>query len=222
MMLESRARRLLTVAALSLFAVTACSSSEEPQAGRPDDYVCAIPAGSAEDKLLRQVIRADSYETQNGNRTPRFVEKMQTNLRGLPAGQVTRSVRQCSYFPDGRRGDGQATIEYSWAQPADAKKGAAKGARSYELNGATGTSDDVTTDLYVQCRLPGELADSSATVLLHADASFTVNLGAVKDHGTQDQQMDFVYRMARKATEALGCENEPLAKDPVAKPLAAG
>lgn len=199
---------------------TACSGEEPAQAGPPDDYVCDIASGSAEEKLLRQVIRADSFETRIGNRVPDFVEKMTINLRGKPEGRVTLSVRQCEYVPKGAHADGQATIEYRWAPLTEAETGRdPEGTRRYKFDGATGKSNDVMTNLYVRCDLPGELNAPSKKVLLHADASFTVNLGQVKDHGTQDQQMSFVHNMTRRATEVLGCENKPLAKDPVVKPL---
>ncbi|MFF9911289.1 hypothetical protein [Streptomyces sp. NPDC013457] len=202
---------------------TACSSDAPPQAGPPDDYVCDIASGSSEEKLLLQVIRANSFETRIGNRVPDFVEKMSVNLRGEPEGQVTQSVRQCEYLPKGVAGDGQATIEYRWAPLTEATSGKdPEGTSSYRFDGATGKSHDTMTDLYVQCELPGELKARSKKVLLHADASFTMNLGPVKDHGTQDQQMSFVHQMTRRATEVLGCENKPLAKDPVVKPLTEG
>ncbi|MGW4164349.1 hypothetical protein [Streptomyces sp. NPDC004788] len=209
----------LAVAALSLFTATACGSSEEPQAKHPDDYVCDIASGSPEDKILRHVLRADTYTTLHGNRTPKFLDRMRTELREQPGHRTTYSVRQCSFFPDGRRGMGQANIDYMWSPLSDAKKTAVvEDTRSYALNEATGTSNDVSTHLYVPCVLPGT-PSASKGLLLHAEGSFTVNLGAVKDHGTQDQQMEFVHRMARRATEALGCENAPLKKTPVFTPL---
>lgn len=212
---------LAAILALPLALVTTACSSEAPtQAGPPDDYVCNIASGSVEEKLLHQVIRADSFKTRIGNRVPDFVEKMTVNLRGVPEERVTLSVRQCEYLPKGRSGDGQATIEYKWAPLAEVETGRdPEGTRSYRFDGATGKSNDVMTNLYVQCDLPGELNARSKKVLLHVDASFTVNLGPVKDHGTQDQQMSFVHHMARRATEVLGCENKPLAKEPVVKPL---
>lgn len=182
--------------------------------------MCDISAGSAEDKLLRQVIRANSFESRVNNRTPDFVEKAQINLRGYPEGRVTQSVLQCEFLPNGQRVDGQATIEYRWSPLPDTEKAPdADETRRYQLNGATGTSHDVTTNLYVRCDLPGELSAPSKKLFLHTVASFTTNLGPVKDRGTQDQQMSFVYLMARRAAEALGCENKPLAKDPAVKPL---
>ncbi|MFJ9825300.1 hypothetical protein ACIRSU_13155 [Streptomyces sp. NPDC101160] len=211
----------LAVAALSLFTATACGSSEEPQAEHPDDYVCDIASGSPEDKILRHVLRADTFTTLHGYRTPKFLEHMRTELREQPGHRTTYSVRQCSFFPDGRRGMGQANIDYMWSPLSDAKSNAlVEGTRSYALNEATGTSNDVSTHLYVPCALP-DTPGPAKGLLLHAEGSFTVNLGAVKDHGTQDQQMEFVYRMTRRAAEALGCQNGPLKKTPLVTPLGA-
>ncbi|MFF4173958.1 hypothetical protein [Streptomyces sp. NPDC001744] len=217
-MRSSRTWPLLVVSVL--FTVTSCSDGTPSRAERPDDYACAVSAGSPEAKLLSQVMRTDSFTTRNGYRSPRFVEKAQDRLREYGEEGKTLAVRQCFFFPDGRSGDGQTTVEYGWAPLSDAQKGTdAAGTRRYRLNGATGRSGDVTTDLYVRCELPGELKEPSKKVLFHAGVSFTTNLGTVEDHGTQDQQMSFVYLMARRATELLGCENRPLAKDPVVRPL---
>ncbi|MFF8597898.1 hypothetical protein ACF06M_04745 [Streptomyces sp. NPDC015238] len=220
----SQARRFPAVLSLLLLAVTACGSGEEPQAGPPDDYLCTVSPGSPEEKLLLRVLRVGSFTFGFNHLTPDFVEGMRINLRGKPEKLVTDGLVQCSYYPNGDRGFGQATIEFRWSSPADAKKDAAvEGARSYDLTGSAdviGVSHDVSTDLYVPCRLSGEPAERSKGVHLHATTSFTVNLGEVHDHGTQDQQMDFVYRMTRRATEVLGCENKPLEKDPVVTPVA--
>ncbi|MGW3561249.1 hypothetical protein ACWDNT_28630 [Streptomyces sp. NPDC000963] len=217
-MRSSRSWPLLVVAAL--FTVTSCNDGTQPRAERPDDYACAVSADSPEAKLLSRVMRTDSFTTRNGYRSPRFVEKAQDRLREYGKEGKAPAVRQCFFFPDGRSDDGQTTVEYGWAPLSDAQKGTGTaGTRRYSLNGATGRSGDVTTDLYVRCELPGELKEPSKKVLLHAGVSFTTNLGTVEDHGTQDQQMSFVYLMTRRATELLGCENHPLADDPVVKPL---
>ncbi|MGW7434313.1 hypothetical protein ACWGIN_32880 [Streptomyces sp. NPDC054861] len=204
--------------AFPLMLVATSCSDETPQAA--EDRLCDIAQGSAADKQLRQVMRAETFTTHVGNTDARFVEKMRDRLRTYRAGESSPRTVQCEFFPNGKQGNGQATIDYGWSAVAEAEKDRnVKGTRRYELNGATGTSNDVATDLYVSCDLPGDLKEPSEKALLHADASFTMNLGAVKDHGTQDQQMSFLYAMTRKAAEALGCENKPLAGDPVVKPL---
>ncbi|MFI8826372.1 hypothetical protein [Streptomyces sp. NPDC053431] len=174
--------------------------------------------------MLHTVIRTKSYRTDSHlPRDQRFVERMEENLHNIADPAATYAVTACSYVPTGQADVGRATIDFEWVTLDDAKKKPAeKDTREYRLNGATGRSDDVTTDLYVQCLMPGELKEPSRKVLLHTGAAFTVNLGPVHDHHTQDQQMDFVYRMTRKATEVLGCENKPLEKDPVVKAVAGG
>ncbi|MFE0776165.1 hypothetical protein [Streptomyces sp. NPDC058861] len=216
----SKRRARFALLAATALAATACSADAQPRAERPDDYACAVSAGSPEAKLLSRVMRTDSFTTRNGYPGPRFVEKAQDRLREYGKEGKAPTVRQCFFFPDGRSGNGRTTVEYAWVPPSDARRGTdAAGTRRYSLNGATGRSGDVTTDLYVRCELPGELKEPSKKVLLHAGVSFTTNLGTVEDHGTQDQQMSFVYLMTRRATELLGCENRPLEKDPVVKPL---
>ncbi|MFG3348460.1 hypothetical protein ACGF1Z_25805 [Streptomyces sp. NPDC048018] len=190
-----------------------------------------MPAGSPEEKSLHTVLRADTFRTAwHQPRDARFVEKMEENLRHLADPAAMYTVSGCSYVPKGQVGIGRATIDFAWVPLDAAKKDPAYGrkdpadkeSRTYRLNGATGVADDVSAGLYVSCVLPGELKEPSKRVLLHADSTYTGNLGPVHDHGTQDQQMDFVYRMARKATEVLGCENRPLEKEPVVKPVPSG
>ncbi|MFE5295702.1 hypothetical protein [Streptomyces sp. NPDC056632] len=226
MMHDSRSRRLRPVVALCALALTACSSES---AGPPEDRLCKVPAGSPEEKSLHTVLRADTFRTDwHQPRDARFVEKVEENLRNLADPAAMYTVTGCSYVPKGQVGIGRATIDFEWVPLDAAKKDPAykrkdpadKEPRTYRLNGATGVSNDVFTSLYVSCLLPGELKEPSKRVLLRTNAAFTVNLGPVHDHGTQDQQMDFVYRMTRKATEVLGCENKPLEKDPAVKPVA--
>ncbi|MEV6330837.1 hypothetical protein [Streptomyces sp. NPDC051909] len=216
-MKTSKRRPWLALAAISAVSMTSCTS--EP-ASPPENRLCKIPAGSVEEQLLHAVIRTKTFRTDSHQpRDQRFVERMEENLRNIADPAATYAVMGCSYVPNGQEGIGRATIEFEWEPLGDANKEALeKDTREYRLNGATGRSNDVTTSLYVQCLMPGELKAPSKKVLLHTDAAFTVNLGPIHDHHTQDQQMEFVYRMARRATEALGCQNKPLEKEPVVKP----
>ncbi|MFD7914611.1 hypothetical protein ACFV30_28475 [Streptomyces sp. NPDC059752] len=43
----------------------------------------------------------------------------------------------------------------------------------------------------------------------------------VVDQAGKDRRMTLTYLMTRRVTDALGCENEPLEKPPVVKPLPA-
>ncbi|MFG3348459.1 hypothetical protein ACGF1Z_25800 [Streptomyces sp. NPDC048018] len=215
--------RLLAAVGACVVTLTACGSSEEPSAELADDFLCAMEAKSPEHEQLLRIMRADSYTSQVDHRAARFVEGMQINLRGEPEYRVTPSIRACVFFRNNGREAGQTTLTYTWAPPADVEKpGGPAGTRRYRLNGARGTSEDTATSLFVRCDLPGDLEEPSKKMLLRADASFTLNPGAVKDHGTQDQQMSWLYLMTRRTTEALGCANEPLAEDPVVKPLTEG
>ncbi|MFD7975255.1 hypothetical protein [Streptomyces sp. NPDC059071] len=206
------------LAAVSALAVTSCAS--EP-ASPPKDRLCSVPAGSAEEQLLHTVIRTNTFRTESAQpRDQRFVERMEENLHNIGDPAATYTVSGCSYVPNGQADTGRAAIDFEWVPLDEVKKEPTeKGTREYRLNGATGNTNDVTTNLYVQCVMPGDLKEASKKVLLHTDAAFTVNLGPVHDHHTQDQQMAFVYRMTRRATEVLGCQNKPLTKDPVVEPL---
>ncbi|MFJ9807205.1 hypothetical protein ACIRTB_03060 [Streptomyces sp. NPDC101158] len=212
--------RLLAAVGACVFTLTACGSSEESSAELADDFLCAMEAKSPEHEQLLRIMRADSYTPQVDHRAPRFVEGMQINLRGEPEYRVTPSIRACVFFRNNGREAGQTTLTYTWEPLVDGQKAASPtGARSYRLGGATGWSHDSATGLVVRCDMPGDLEAPSRNVLLRADASFTVPPETRHDLGAQDRQMDFVYRMARKATEALGCENRPLEKDPDVKPV---
>lgn len=72
----------------------------------------------------------------------------------------------------------------------------------------------------MECRLPGKFGTLSKQVLLYAEASNTLNRGRDVDQAAKDRQVTFLYFMTRKATDALGCENDRLKKEPVAKPYA--
>ncbi|MGW7362997.1 hypothetical protein ACWGI8_06090 [Streptomyces sp. NPDC054841] len=218
-MRSTRLWPLLAIAAL--LTVTSCTS-EAPQGGRPDDYLCDISAKSTEEKLLRQIMRADDFTTEINNREYRFAEKMNENLRLFPDSSRMYAVMACQYLPNGQKDIGRTRIEYKWVPRVDASGPSQEDETfSYDFGNAFGTSSDVTSTLDVTCVMPGDLREKSAKVSLHADASYTVNLGPVHDHGTQDEQITLLYLMTRRATESLGCENKPLAKEPVVKPLTA-
>ncbi|MGW5421802.1 hypothetical protein [Streptomyces sp. NPDC003943] len=211
----------LALAAVSAVAMTSCTSGS---ASPPEDRLCSIAPGSVEEQLLHTVIRTKNFRTDSSQpRDQRFVERMEENLHNIADPAATYTVSGCSYVPKGQAGIGRATLDFDWVSLDDAqKRRIEKETREYRLNGATGNSNDVMTNLYVQCLMPNELKEQSRKVVLHAEAVFTVNLGPVHDHHTQDQQMDFVYRMTRRATEVLGCENKPLEKEPVVKPFGNG
>ncbi|MFD0147547.1 MULTISPECIES: hypothetical protein [unclassified Streptomyces] len=218
-MQKTRLRLLGAIA--TLFAVTSCTEEAPPQAGRPDNYLCDISAKSTEEELLRQIMRAENFTTNLNNRESRFVEKMNENLQLFPDDTRMYAVSACQYLPNGQKGGGRTSIDYEWVPRVDASKPSQEsGTFSYDFVNAFGTSSDVTSTLDVICVMPGDLRERSKKVSLHAEASYTVNLGPVHDHGTQDEQMTLLYLMARRATESLGCENKPLAKEPVVKPLA--
>ncbi|MFJ3965485.1 hypothetical protein [Streptomyces sp. NPDC090036] len=85
-----------------------------------------------------------------------------------------------------------------------------------------GEGNDTFTKLFVQCDLPGDLDAPSKSAWLCANGSYTVNIGRTDiDRAAEDRQTALTYLMARRVTDALGCENKPLEKPPVVKPLPA-
>ncbi|MFF7178876.1 hypothetical protein [Streptomyces sp. NPDC008121] len=201
-----------------ILALTSCSS--EPPAGRPDDYLCNLPANSTEEKLLHEVMRTKSFRTDVHNSESQFSQEMKEILQKYPDQASMHALMGCSFVPKGQPDAGQVRITFEWAARSDRSSPPPENAvRRYNLNGATGESTDTSSHLYTQCVLPGELNGKSKKIPLHAEASFTMNLGPVRDHGTQEEQISFLYLITRRATESLGCENKPLERAPVATPL---
>ncbi|WP_158708578.1 hypothetical protein [Streptomyces sp. NRRL S-244] len=74
--------------------------------------------------------------------------------------------------------------------------------------------------VFVECAMPGELDERSKSARFYADASYTINIGKPElDQAARDRQTALAYLVARRVTEALGCENKPLERPPVVKPL---
>ncbi|MFD3657426.1 hypothetical protein [Streptomyces sp. NPDC058620] len=69
----------------------------------------------------------------------------------------------------------------------------------------------------MSCALPGGLDKLSQQNLLVAQVANTAYVGTAVKQDVRDRQIRFLYLMARHATDALGCENEPLKKAPVVK-----
>lgn len=86
---------------------------------------------------------------------------------------------------------------------------------TYELNGAGGVVNTGNSTLLAQCDLPGELGAQSRNVRLSADAAFSAGPdGPAENQAAKDRRMTLTYLMARRVTDALGCENKPLEKPP--------
>ncbi|MCX4801410.1 hypothetical protein OG594_07045 [Streptomyces sp. NBC_01214] len=209
-----------TTALLSMVVLASCASGE-PEA--KIEHLCTVGAASEEEALLRGILRADGFETDVFHRTNRVVESLERDLRAIGSDKKTFSTSLCAYGPTPRAGVERARFEVGWVPRTskDAEPSMADGGR-FDANGAFGESNYFLTNLFVRCDMPGDLAEPSKAAWLYAEASYTVNIGRTDiDQAAKDRQTALTYLMARRVTDALGCENEPLAKPPVVKPLPA-
>ncbi|MEW2415012.1 hypothetical protein AB0953_14980 [Streptomyces sp. NPDC046866] len=153
--------------------------------------------------------------------TSRAVERLERSLREMGPEERTLPIYTCAYRPTPHGGVERATFGFGWAPRAskDVKPSLSKGV-PYEGNGTFGETNDFITRLFVECAMPGELGGPSKSAWFYADASYTINIGQPElDQAARDRQTALTYLMARRVTDALGCENKPLEKPPVVKPL---
>lgn len=210
-----------TAAVLAVLTLASCTSGE-PEA-KADD-LCSITPASEEDKLLRGIIRADGFETYVTSRTGSLVKTLERSLSEMKPTTETFAPSTCRYSPPTRTES--AAFSVGWA-PRTSKfvEPSLPEAGRFDVNGSFGESNYYSTKLFVRCDMPGDLAEPSKSAWLYAKASYTVNLGRTDiapadiDQPAKDRQTSLTYLMTRRVTEALGCENKPLAKAPVVKPL---
>ncbi|OKK19607.1 hypothetical protein AMK16_16160 [Streptomyces sp. CB00455] len=192
--------------------------------GEPEaevDHPCEVVASSQEWELLREILRTDAFVTEIHNRTGRLAEKLENELSGAGTAKETLPVYSCAYIPGTQKRGDRAMFGFGWIPRAskDEESSSSKGV-PYEANDAFGETSDTHTKLYVQCDMPGERGEASKSAWLYADGSYVSNIGRTDiDQTARDRQTAFTYLMARRVTEALGCENMPLEKPPVVKPV---
>ncbi|MFJ3833027.1 hypothetical protein ACIPWI_34495 [Streptomyces sp. NPDC090046] len=206
-------------ALLSVVLLASCTSGESEA---KIEHLCTVTPASEEDVLLRGILRADGFTTDINNRTSRVVEGLERDLREIGPAKQTLSTSMCAYKPTAQAGSERARFEFGWVPRTskDAETSMSDGGR-FEVNGAFGEGNYFLTKLFVRCDMPGDLAEPSKSAWLYAKASYTVNIGRTDiDQAARDRQSALTYLMARRVTDALGCENKPLEKPPVVKPLA--
>ncbi|MEV7729910.1 hypothetical protein AB0P15_35145 [Streptomyces sp. NPDC087917] len=196
-------------------AVSGCTDGT-PEAKSAD--LCTLPDGSVELDLLRQIIAG---ELDTGS-TPadRLTANLKKDLRDREPSDESPGRSVCLYRPEQQAKPHRVVVQARWV-PRDASKDRpmAEGA-PFDVNGVPGETNDIASRLYVPCDLPGDLRASSDKVWLKADVSYSVNIPrSPGDQARKDRQTTFAYLMARRVTEALGCENEPLSKPPVVSPV---
>ncbi|MFE8006476.1 hypothetical protein [Streptomyces sp. NPDC057418] len=207
------------VVALAI-AASGCTSgdSTEPQAR---DELCRLAPDSGESGTLRQLLGDNDVRTDISNDTDHLIESMRDWLKPGGPERSALPLRMCSYRPAKNTGARMVSIEFGWLphEEAGRRSEALPGkVHHYTVNGATVQANDIVSRLTVTCRMPGDLEEASQKVMLQGEASNTLLMGTEVQQKTIDQQITFLYLMTRRATEALGCENDPLAKNPVVKP----
>ncbi|MFJ7999846.1 hypothetical protein ACIQ7D_22345 [Streptomyces sp. NPDC096310] len=215
--IRSRWKRTAVIASLAL-AATSCTS-ESPDRSNSDS--CGSVRTSQEGELVQQLLGTSEYKTTTFNTDSDLSEKLSEKLQAQKPDGTTSTVQACAFSPKIRKTSGGETlhVEFSWTPRASPEKWgrAADGASYYNLNDVPGESDETLSRLRVECNLPGELNESSKQAILQAESSNTAYTGDKADKNVRDRQITFLYFMTRKATEALGCENNPLKEDPAVK-----
>ncbi|WP_328905506.1 hypothetical protein OG230_22475 [Streptomyces sp. NBC_00234] len=207
-------------AALALAAV-GCTS-DEPEPAPPVSQPCQTDPGTPEGKFVRQLLDADDYRTRVEKAPDDLADGLKEELKArAEPGRTEFRTPMCSFALNYPRGSGSDTlsVDFHWTS-RESPKGTGRPADThafYNVNGHYGESDETLSVLHVECALPGKLGTLSQQNLLVASASNTSYVGTAVKQEVRDRQIHFLYLMARQATEALGCENEPLKKDPVVK-----
>ncbi|MFD3697077.1 hypothetical protein ACFWUZ_13135 [Streptomyces sp. NPDC058646] len=182
---------------------------------------CGISPSSEEEALVREVLGTEDFATKAYGDTGWLVDKMERALPVMRPEKHSFYTNACGYSVKDEQRDVRMTFLAGWFVRTSAVPSFPDDV-SYSLNGARGTASGDRTTLLVQCDMPGELRAQSQNVWLTADTSFTSSPSrTVADQAAKDRRMTLTYLMARRVTEALGCENEPLAQPPVVKPLPA-
>lgn len=198
-------------------AATGCSSGDS---GARAEGLCGPSTDSAAGKALRDVLGTDDFTSDAVTSDQRFVSQLKNDLKERQGERSSPPAYLCRYSPDGSKE--RVVLDYAWAPAAEPANRRAQEGTFYDVNGATGEIGSLSAGLYVKCDLRGDLSAPSSKAVLRADASLTVNRGKDVDKEREDRELSFLYLMTRGVTDALGCENKPLAKDPVVKPVGNG
>lgn len=211
-------KRSAVVAALTLAATSCSSESSEP----PISHPCEAGPGTREGELVRQLLDTDSYRTRVEKSSAGLAEGLKEELRAREEpGRTEYRTSLCSFSLERPRGTGSDTlsVDFHWTS-RESPKGSGRPADThtyYNVNGLYGESDETLSTLRVRCELPGDLDKLARQNLLVADVANTAYVGTAVKQDVRDRQIRFLYLMTRHATDALGCENEPLKKNPVIK-----
>ncbi|MCY0939156.1 hypothetical protein [Streptomyces sp. H34-S4] len=198
----------------------ASCTSGEPAA--KSEKPCGISPSSQEGVLLRGVLRAEGFETLVYNSTSEVAATLRRSLPETSPDKRTSPKSTCALWAAGQNGGDRVTFSFGWISRAskEVEHPLPNGVPFEADGGAFGQANDTDTNLYVACQMPAELGEPSKTAWFHAKASHNVSPPRSDiDPAVRDQQTALTYLMARRVTDALRCENKPLEKPPVVKPL---
>ncbi|MFJ9825298.1 hypothetical protein ACIRSU_13145 [Streptomyces sp. NPDC101160] len=191
-------------------AATGCSSGGS---GAQAEGLCGPAADSAAGKALRDVLGTDDFTSEAMMPDQRFVSQLKDDLRERQGERSSPPAYLCRYLPDGSKE--RVVLDFTWAPADESVNRRAQAGTFYDVNGAMGEAGSLSAGLYVKCDLGGDLSAPASKAVLRASASLTVNRGKDVDKERETREVSFLYLMTRGVTDALGCENKPLAKDPV-------
>ncbi|MET9884948.1 hypothetical protein ABZZ20_17815 [Streptomyces sp. NPDC006430] len=207
-----------TTALFSVVMLASCTSGE-PEA--KSEQPCGISPSSEEGVLLQGILRAKEFETLIYNSTGEVATALRRALPEASPESRMSPKSTCALWAAGQNGGDRVTFSFGWVSRAskDVEQHLPNGV-PFEAGGAFGQANDTDTALFVGCEMPGKLGGPSKSAWLHAKASHNVSPPRTDiDRATKDRQTALTYLMARRVTEALGCENKPLEKPPVVKPV---
>lgn len=182
--------------------------------------LCGTTPSSEEAVLLRQIVQAEGFTTKVYKPTDEVVRKLERDLRGMHPDRDTYFHLSCAFQADTDTRLARVSVSFGWSPRTAPQKTSPPGEVAYDVNGAHGVASDTTATLLVQCDMPGDLAAQSQKAYLSADIAYTFrDFQPERGPAATDRKMTLAPLMARRVTEALGCENKPLEKPPVVKPL---
>lgn len=205
-----------TAVLVCVLTLASCTSGDS---GAEASNPCGISPASEEAALVREVLGTQDFTTKAYGNTSLLVDKMERALPKVPKTGMFYT-NACGYSVGGERHDAGATLLAGWLRRTSAPPSFPDDV-SYEVNGARGVvrrNGDST--LLVPCDMPGDLRAQSQQAWLTADITYKSTPSRLDaDQAARDRRMTLTYLMARRVTQALGCENKPLEKPPVVKPL---
>ncbi|MCP3756142.1 hypothetical protein [Streptomyces sp. TBY4] len=227
MRISARPAAAALVSLLLLLPLASCT----PGSGEPAAHPCGLGADSREDALVREVLARESYETQVLDSTSALAKTMEQALPSIGPKKTSFGANACAYKRIVDLDIAHMVLVAGWVLRGSEGRPYFDDV-AYELNGVRGLTNigvsefGLTTasrsNLLIPCDLPGKLAARSRKVWLEAELRYTFSPRRLElDQAAKDSRMTLTYLLARRVTDALGCENQPLAKPPVVEPLPA-